>query len=126
MSAPEVPIETHLDAAPPHVLALFERFRALVDACGPTTLRVTKTAIAFKGIRRGFAGATPHQSWLGGYLDLQREAAHPTIRSVAPYTKQLYVHHFHITDVDQMDDDFAGLVAEAYAVGAGAHVRATS
>ena len=126
MTAPEVPIETHLDAAPPKVLALFERFRALVDMCGPTTLQVTKTAISFKGVRRGFAGARPHPSWLGGYLDLQREAAHPTIRSVAPYTKRLYVHHFRVTDVGQMDEDFAGLVAEAYAVGAGEHVPSGS
>jgi len=122
MTAPEVPIETHLHAAPPKVLALFERFRALVDVCGPTTLRVTKTAITFKGVRRGFASARPRPAWLGGYLDLQREAAHPTIRSVAPYTKRLYVHHLRVTDVGQMDEDFAGLVAEAYAVGAGEHV----
>lgn len=126
MTAAEVPLESHLDAAAPAVLALFERFRELVDACGPTTLRVTKTSITFKGTRRGFAGARPHDSWLSGYLDLQRPAQHPTIRSVAPYTARLYVHHFRVTDTDQMDDTFAGLVAEAYAVGAGAHVRATS
>jgi Domain of unknown function (DUF5655) len=126
MTAPEVPIEIHLDAASPKVLALFERFRALVDRCGPTTLRVTKTAITFKGVRRGFGGARPHPSWLSGYLDLQREAAHPTIRWVAPYTKRLYVHHFRVTDSGQMDEAFAGLVAEAYAVGAGEHVLSGS
>jgi uncharacterized protein DUF5655 len=126
MNAPEVPIETHLDAAPPKVLSLFERFREFIDSCGPTTLRVTKTAITVKGVRRGFAGARLHAGWLGGYLDLQREAAHPTIRSVTPYTKHLYVHHFCVTDADQMDEDFAGLVAEAYAVGAGEHVLSGS
>jgi len=126
MTAPEVPIETHLDAAPPKVLALFERFRALVDMCGPTTLRVTKTAISFKGVRRGFAGARLHPSWLGGYLDLQRQAVHPTILSVAPHTKRLYVHHFRVTDIGQMDEDFAGLETEAYAVGAGEYVLSGS
>jgi hypothetical protein len=122
MTAPEVPIETHLDAASPTVLALFERFHAVVDRCGPTTLRVTKTAITFKGVRRGFAGARPYRSWLGGYLDLPRETAHPTIRSVAPYTKRLYVHHFRVTDAGQMDEAFGRVVAEAYAVGAGEQV----
>jgi len=122
MTAPEVPIESHLDTAPPEVLALYDRFRALIDACGPTTLRVTKTSITFKGVRRCFAGARPHETWLDAYLDPQRRADHPTLRSVAPYTRRLYVHHFRVTRLDQMDATFAGLVAEAYAVGAGAHL----
>ena len=123
MTVPEVPIETHLDGADPAAVALFERFHEFVDACGPTTLRVTKTSITFKGTRRGFAGVRPRGTGIGGYLDLQREAAHPAIRSVAPYTTRLFVHQFRVDDPAQLDDAFAGLVAEAYAVGAGEHVR---
>jgi Domain of unknown function (DUF5655) len=120
--APEVPIEAHLDSASPAALALFERFRSLILRCGPTTLRVTKTSITFKGARRGFAGARPHQTSLRGYLDLQRPASHPTVRAVAPYTERLFVHQFIVREIADMDDAFAALVAEAYAVGAGAHL----
>jgi hypothetical protein len=123
VTAPEVPIGTHLDHADPAALALYRRFRGLVDACGPTTLRVTKSSITFKGSRRGFAGVVPKGSALAGYLDLQRHAEHPAIRAVAPYTQRLFVHHFRLTDEAQLDDTFAVLVAEAYAVGAGEHLR---
>ena len=52
---------------------------------------MSKTAISFKGTRRGFAGAKPKKRWLDGYLDLQRRLTDPQIRSASPYTKRLFV-----------------------------------
>jgi hypothetical protein len=114
-------VARHLDDKPHVVVDLYERFVALVAGCGPFSLSVTKTAIAFKGTRRGFAGAKPRPSSLDGFLDLQREVRDKRFLRVSPYTKSLFVHQFRITDAAQLDDSFAALVEEAYQVGCGAH-----
>lgn len=116
-------VEDHLRGRPPTVLALYQRFIELVSACGPFTYAVSKTAITLKGTRRGFAGAKPTDRGLDGYLDLQRRVQDPRIRRAAPYTKRLFVHQFRVTTLDQLDQEFAGWVREAYAVGQGAHLQ---
>jgi Domain of unknown function (DUF5655) len=116
-------VEDHLRGKPPAVIALYQRFVELVQACGPFEYSVAKTAITFKGSRRGFAGAKPTSRSLDGYLDLQRHVEDPRIRQAAPYTKRLFVHQFRVSAVDQLDDEFAGWVREAYEVGQGGHLR---
>ena len=103
-------------------IALYRQFVRLVEACGPFSYAVSKTSITFKGSRRGFAGARPDANGLRGYLDLQRAVEDPRIRNVSPYTKRLFVHHFRIRSAEEMDEEFAGWVREAYAVGAGEHL----
>jgi hypothetical protein len=119
--AQEWSVERHLADKPKAVVDLYERFVRLLTACGPHTLSVTKTAIAFKGPHRGFAGAKPRKTSLDGFLDLQREVRDQRFLRVSPYTKSLFVHQFRITSAEQLDDDFAALIGEAYEVGCGAH-----
>lgn len=116
-------VERHLRDKPAGVISLYRRLVELVEACGPFTYAVSRSAITFKGGRRGFAGARPTSSALNGYLDLQRKVDDPRIRSASPYTKRLFVHQFRITEAGQLDEEFAGWVREAYAVGQGAHLR---
>lgn len=117
-------VERHLADKPDAVVDLYRRFVALVARCGPHTVSVTKTAIAFKGTRRGFAGAKPRASSLDGFLDLQQIVHDDTrILRVSPYTNRLFVHQFRLRDAAQLDDTFAGWVQEAYRVGEGAHRR---
>jgi hypothetical protein len=116
-------VDDHLAGQPPASVALFHRFVDLLAGNGPYICAVSKTTIGFKGSRRGFAGARPTSRGLVGFLDLQRMAADRRITNVSPYTKRLYVHHFRITEMADLDDTFAGLIAEAYAVGQGAHMR---
>ena len=120
-SAEEWTVERHLADKPKAVLDLYTRFVRLIAACGPYTVNVTKTAIAFKGTHRGFAGAKPRKAFLDGFLDLQREVQDERFVRVSPYTRRLYVHQFRIRTVTQLDDSFAALVDEAYQVGRGAH-----
>ena len=112
-------VQDHLRDKPPAVIALYQRFVELVEACGPFEYSVSKTAITFKGSRRGFAGAKPTSRSLDGYLDLQRRVEDPRIRTASPYTKRLFVHQYRVTAADQLDDEFAGWVREAYEVGQG-------
>ena len=120
-SAEEWTVERQLADKPKAVVDLYRRFVRLMTACGPYTVSVTKTAIAFEGIHRGFAGAKPRKASLDGFLDLQREVQDERFLRVSPYTKSLYVHQFRIISAAQLDDSFAALVEEAYQVGCGAH-----
>jgi hypothetical protein len=126
--AGEWSVDRHLADKPKFVVDIYRRFVALLEACGPYAVSVTKTAIAFKGTHRGFAGAKPRKASLDGFLDLQREVQDERILRTSPYTKSLYVHQIRITSAAQLDDSFAALIEEAYQVGQGAHrgLRKTS
>ena len=115
-------VEDHLDGKPEESVALYRRFVELVEACGPVTYAVSKTAITVKGTRRGFAGARPTRTGLAGYLDLQRVVEDRRFISWSPYTKRLFTHQYRVAAPEDLDEDFAGWVREAYAVGAGAHL----
>ena len=115
-------VERHLVGKAPEVIALYQQFIELARACGPFTYAVSKTAITLKGTRRGFAGAVPGQSALRGYLDLPRRVTDTRITRSTPYTKRLFVHHFRVHTPGELDGQFAGWLAEAYQVGAGAHL----
>lgn len=115
-------VSDHLAGKPQVVCDLYERFIALVRACGPFEYSVSKSAVTVKGARRGFAGAKPKSAWLDGYLDLQRQVSDPRIRSSSPYTQRLFVHQFRVVHPDDLDDVFAGWIGEAYRVGAGDHL----
>ena len=114
-------VEDHLRDKSGAVRALFESFEKLIGECGSYERSVTKTAIAYKGPVRGFAGVTPRREHLTGFLDLTEQVRDAPFTRVTPYTKQLWVHRFVVEDLDQLDTAFAARVAEAYAVGQGAH-----
>jgi Domain of unknown function (DUF5655) len=122
--AEEWTVERHLQDKPEQIVALYNRFIELAEACGPFVYSVSKSAITLKGSRRGFAGATPRQSSLTGYLDLQRRLVDPRITRSSPYTKRLFVHHYRVVAFDELDDEFGAWLCEAYAVGQGAHLSA--
>jgi hypothetical protein len=86
-------VERHLVDKPPEVAALYHRFIELAQECGPFTYAVFKTAIR-----------------------------DPRISRAEPYTSRLYVHHFRVHDLGQLDEEFGGWLAEAYQVGAGDHL----
>jgi len=123
MPASQWTVQDHLHGKSDAVVALYQRFIALVQTCVPFEYAVSKTAITFKGSRRGFAGAKPTAHGLDGYLDLQRRVEDPRIRRASPYTKRLVVHQFRISRPEQLDAEFAGWVREAYQVGQGGHLH---
>ena len=94
-------VERHLRDKPPAVVDLYRRFVELVESCGPVDYAISKTAIT---------------------LDLQRRVEDPRIRRAGPYTKRLFVHQFRIRTPEQLDEEFAGWVREAYVVGQGGHL----
>jgi hypothetical protein len=59
---------------------------------------------------------------LDGVLVLPRQLKDPRIRTVQVYTKQLFGNHFRVTELGQLDKDFADWVSEVYQVGQGQHL----
>lgn len=47
-------------------------------------------------------------------IDLLRTAEHPLLLAAFPTTKKVVSHRLRITDMDQLDDSIAALLAEAY------------
>ncbi len=115
-------VEDHLRGKDAAIRGLYARFVEMISACGTFEISVAKTAITFKGRRRGFAGAKPKDRSLDGYVDLRRRVLDPRILRSSPYTKSLFVHQFRITSPEQLDNEFASWIREAYEVGAGAHL----
>lgn len=107
-------VERHLEAGTDHGRELFHRFVDIVAACGEYSTSVTKTTITFKGPRRGFAGARPNRDRLQGYFDVTYQVDDLRIRSIAPYQKDLFVHHYRVDSLEQMDDEFVRWITDAY------------
>jgi Domain of unknown function (DUF5655) len=117
-------IERHLEAGSDHGRSLFRRFVEIVASCGDYTTSVAKTTITFKGSRRGFAGARPAGDRLVGYFDVPYRVDDMRIRSASPYQKDLFVHQFRVDALDQLDDEFARWIADAYEqVGCGGRLQ---
>ena len=116
-------VEDHLRDADPAAVELYRAVERLILSQGDVRISVSKTTITFKGRRRGFAGARPTTKGVRGYLDLMRRVeGDPRIVSVTPYTKRLFVHQYLLRSADDLDDTFAGWVAEAFRVGEGDHL----
>lgn len=75
--------------------------------------------MGFRGQKRIFAGVRLTKRGLEGYLDLPRSVESLRFRNVAPYTRRLFVHHFVLESIEQLDAEFIGWIREAYWVGQG-------
>ena len=111
MSSDEWTVERHLEAGSDAGRALWHRFADLVASFGDHSLSVAKTTVTFKGSKRGFAGARPKGDELIGYFDINYKVEDPRIRQATAYQKDLFVHHFRISEID---DEFAGWIHDAY------------
>jgi hypothetical protein len=112
VASPEWTVERHLEAGSAHGRTLWHRLAEIVAACGEHSVSVSKTTITFKGPKRGFAGARPQGDELLGYFDVTyRVEGDSRIRSVAPYQKDLFVHHFR---VEEIDADVERWIRDAY------------
>jgi hypothetical protein len=114
-------LDQHLAGADPAVVALFERFRELVERCGPVVVIPEKTRIAFQ-VRMSFAVAMLRRRWLDGHVVLARRLDHPRVHRIETFSPRNHVHHFRIRSLDELDDDMAALLAEGYRVGEQRHL----
>jgi hypothetical protein len=107
---------------PAHVRALFDRFRAMVEARGPTTMIVYRDRVGFM-VKVRFGGATPRRDHLQlGFWFTERDD-NPRFSKIETFTTNAHVHHARIHRLDELDRTVRGWIDRAYRVGCREHLR---
>ena len=101
---------------PARVRELFERFRALVEACGPVKVLPYRDRVGFM-VRVRFAGARPRGRWLEVGFWVRRRIESPRFHKVETIYPNAHVHLLRITEPEQLDAQVAAWLEEAYVVG---------
>jgi Domain of unknown function (DUF5655) len=115
-------LDRHFAMSAPSVRATFDRVIAVVRAYGPFDVLPEKTRIALHA-RMSFAAFMPRRAWLAGHLVLAREIRSPRFTRIDVYSPRNVVHQFKLRAPDEVDEQFATWLAEAYQVGIQEHLR---
>lgn len=105
-------VEQLLESKPPEVVQLYDRLAELTERCGQVVVAPTKTRVLFK-VRTVFATVGVTRNWLDLVLVLGRRVPSRRIKkSQAEYPG--IVHFLRIETADDLDDELAGWLQEAY------------
>ena len=101
----------------PQAFSLFEKFKRMVEACGPVVMIPQKTRLVFM-VRMRFAAVYPRKSSLRVGLVLSRRLA-PSRRidKVIEYAPQCIGHELTITSAGDLDATIQRWLRAAYDVG---------
>jgi hypothetical protein len=113
-------VEQHLKGKAPEAIELYHRFVELVRSCGPFTLTPTKTRIGFQ-VRMTFATVSLRKHHLACHVVLSRRLENPRFKLIQSLSPRNHVHHFRIRSVEELDDEVAAWLKEAYKVGEQKH-----
>jgi hypothetical protein len=114
-------LERHLAGRDPEVLAIFERLVELAERNGPVTVLPEKTRIAFQ-VRMSFAAFALRRRWVDGHVVLARRLEHPRFRWVETFSPRNHLHQFRLERLEEVDEEVAAWLAEAYRVGEQRHL----
>jgi hypothetical protein len=108
-------------ARPPLIRALFDRFRAMLDERGPTTMIVYRDRVAFM-VKVRFAGAAPKRDCLElGFWFTERDDR-PRFSKIETLATNTHVHRARIRTLDEMDDTVREWIDRAYRIGCREHL----
>ena len=114
-------LDVHFEHSEPRVRILFERFLEEIRTNGPVEILPEKTRIAFH-VRMSFAMVVPRRDVLTGHLVLARRVEDSRFHRIETFSPRNHVHHFRIGSLEELDEQFAAWIAEAYAVGEQRHL----
>jgi len=107
-------VRQYLEGKPPEAIALYRRFAELVRRCGPVAILPGPHGIAFQ-VRTSFAAIDRLTAGaLSAHVVLDRTLDHPRFTRVDVRSPRHRVHHFRVAGLDELDDEVAGWLAEAY------------
>lgn len=69
-----------------------------------------------------FAALVPRRNWMNGHLVLARRVDSPRFHAIQQYSPRNVLHAFRLHSPAEVDDEFAGWLAEAYRVGEQRHL----
>jgi hypothetical protein len=120
--APLGDLDRHFARSSPQVRATFDAILAAVARVGPVQVLAEKTRIALQ-VRMSFAAFMPRRDWLNGHLVLARRIDSQRFLRIDTLSPRNVVHAFRLAAPAEVDEEFAGWLAEAYQVGAQQHLR---
>jgi hypothetical protein len=98
----------------PRVFRLYRRFAAMVRACGPVTINVQQSRIAFQ-VRVRALGCVPLKSQLRIGFAFSQRRSHPRFISVKTYGPTFHVHWISIRSEAELDAEVHEWTRAAYA-----------
>lgn len=113
-------VAAHFASTAPHVRATFDEVLSVLAMLGPFTVLAEKSRIALH-VRMGFAAFMPRRDWLNGHLVLARQVPSPRFTKIETFSPHNVLHAFRLITPDEVDDEFAGWLTEAYQVGEQRH-----
>jgi len=118
-------LEDSFAGKPERIRELFDRFRAMVEACGPAKVVPYRNKVGFM-VRVRFAGAVPKKEWLEVGFWLTRRIQSRRFRKIETIYPNAHIHTLRITAPEDLDGEVAGWVKEAYSIGCQEHLRRAS
>ena len=115
-------LSAHFERSSPVVRAIFDRVVEVASRSGPVEVLPEKTRIALHA-RMSFAAFTPRRNWLTGHLVLAREVRDPRFTRIEVFSPRNVLHQFRLTAPEEVDEQFAAWLAEAYQVGVQQHLH---
>ena len=110
-------VEAFLSGKPRSAVELYDRFAELTKSCGPVLVAPAKTRVGFQA-RMIFAAVNKlSERGLDAHVVLARRVEHTRFRQIQEMSPRCFVHHFRIEAVEQIDEEVAGWLREAYRVG---------
>jgi hypothetical protein len=106
---------------PAEIRALFDRFREVIEACGPVTAVAYGDHVGFM-VKVRFAGAWPRSRWLDVGFWLPRRIESPRFRKIETILINAHVHRLRVTKPEDLDVELAGWIREAYRIGCREHL----
>jgi Domain of unknown function (DUF5655) len=80
-----------------------------------------RTRVAFQ-VRMSFAAFALRKRWVDGHVVLARRVEHPRFRRVETFSPRNHLHRFRLQRREEVDEEVAGWLAEAYRVGEQRHL----
>jgi uncharacterized C2H2 Zn-finger protein len=114
-------VKQHLKGKGSHVRSLYQAFVALVEECGSVSIVPEKTRIGFQA-RMIFAAVNLRTDGLDAQVVLSRRLENPRFTRIESISPRNHVHHFRILSLEELDDEVAGWLKEAYQVGEQKHL----
>jgi hypothetical protein len=103
------------------VRGLFDALAAMIKKCGPVKVLPEKTRIAFH-VRMSFIAVSVRQDYLVGHFVFARRFEHSRFTRVESFSPRNHLHAFRLDSLEELDDEFAAWVREAYEVGEQRHL----
>ena len=111
-----VSVRRYLEGKSPHAIKLYRRFARLVRRCGPVVIVPGPAGIAFhlRGVFAAIDRLTARA--LSAHVVLSRRHDDPRFTKVEVWSPRHQLHYFRVKTIDDLDEDIAAWLAEAYAV----------